>query len=53
MPDICPGRVVLPAGLLSNFLLQSLELTAQVRDDAGVLSNVVGHIQQISLHLRG
>lgn len=52
MPYICFVSTALTSRLLSDLLFQSLNLTAQVCNDAGVLSNVVGHIQQVSLHLQ-
>lgn len=49
--DVRPLRVELAAGLVSHFLLQPLDLAAQVRDDVGVLGDVVGHVHQVLLHL--
>lgn len=44
MTYVCSVSIALPSRLFSNLFLQSLYLTAQVCDDAGVLGNVVGHI---------
>lgn len=53
MADVCSVRVELSAGLVCYLFLQPLNLAAQVRDDAGVLGDVIGHIQQVSLYLHG
>lgn len=37
--------------MICDFLLEPLDFAAQVRDDVGVLSDVVRHIYQVLLHL--
>ena len=39
--------------LLIDLALEPLDLAPQVRDDAGVLGNVVGDTEQVLLYLRG
>lgn len=50
--DVCSVWIDLSTGLVCYLLLQPLNLAAQVRDDAGVLGDVIGHIQQVSLYLQ-
>lgn len=51
--DISPLRVHrLAARLLCDLFLQPLDLAAQVRDDVGVLGDVVGHVDQVLFHLQ-
>lgn len=49
--DVRPLGVELAAGLVGHFLLEPLDLAAQVRDDVGVLGDVVGHVHQVLPHL--
>lgn len=51
MPYVCSVSIALTTRLFTDLFLQPLNLAAQVCDDAGVLGNMVRHIQQISLHL--
>lgn len=56
MTDVTPVQFasgLIPPSLLVDLALESLDLASQVSDDAGVLSDVVGNIQQVLLHLRG
>lgn len=56
MTDVTPVQFapgLAPPSLLVDLALESLDLSSQVSDDAGVLSNVVGDIEQILLHLEG
>lgn len=56
MTDVTPVQFasgLTPPSLLVDLALESLDLASQVSDDAGVLSDVVGNIQQVLLHLRG
>lgn len=48
-----PSPGLASSALLINLALESLDLAPQVRDDAGVLGNVVGDIEQVLLHLWG
>lgn len=51
MADVSPVRVELATRLICDLLLEPLDLAAQVRDNVGVLSDVVRHIYQVLLHL--
>lgn len=51
MADVSSVRVELTSSLIGDLLLEPLDLAAQVRDDVGVLSDVVRHIQQVPLYL--
>lgn len=51
MADIGPVGGDLAACLVGDLLLESFDLAAKVRDDVGVLSDVVGHVDQVLLHL--
>lgn len=50
---LLPAPGLAPSGLLVDLALEPLDLTPQVGDDAGILSNVVGNIEQVLLHLQG
>lgn len=55
MTDVTPVKFapgLAPPSLLVNLALESLDLASQVGDDAGVLGDVVGDIEQVLLHLR-
>lgn len=42
-----------PPRLLVDLALESLDFPSQVSDDACVLGDVVGHVEQVLLHLQG
>lgn len=55
MADVTPLRPapgLAPPTLLIDLALEPLDLAPQVRDDAGVLGDVVGDVEQILFHLR-
>lgn len=56
MADVTPVQFapgLTPPSLLVDLALESLDLASQISDDAGVLSDVVGDVEQVLLHLQG
>lgn len=52
MANVSTVRIDLATRLFGDLLFEPLNLTAQVWDDVGVLSNVVWHIYHVLLHLK-